>query len=353
MQNSRSENAPMSEALQRETEKHAVSWSDYEPGMLRDYLVSGVEDPRLNVQSILTRHFLAEELFPGRFAELKEAELEFACVMNWFLRLFKRRPDGEELASILHALQQHADNADGIELPFYLRRTFQHLPRAAGVMMVPNYIEPLFAETSAADGRMPEPVLATFQRLWSEALRGQEAPRLSVLEPACGSANDYRFIHAFGLAPFLDYTGFDLNGKNVANARDLFPTVRFEQGNVFDPSAVRASVDCVLVHDLFEHLSIEGMERALSQLCRVTRRALCAGFFSMQEMKEHVERPVRHYHCNILSVEKTRKLIEREGFSVQAINVDAFLDLRFGCRDTHNPNAFTLIARRRNLEPTD
>ncbi len=40
-----------------------------------------------------------------------------------------------------------------------------------------------------------------------------------MLEAACGSANDYRFLHAFGFAPFLDYAGFDISPKNIDNAR--------------------------------------------------------------------------------------------------------------------------------------
>ena len=55
--------------------------------------------------------------------------------------------------------------------------------------------------------------------------------RLSVLEAACGSANDYRFIEAFGLARLLDYTGFDLCEKNIFNAKQLFPMAQFNVDN--------------------------------------------------------------------------------------------------------------------------
>jgi hypothetical protein len=60
-----------------------------------------------------------------------------------------------------------------------------------------------------------------------------DAPHLSVLEPACGSANHYRFLVRCGIARFLDYAGFDLCAKNLENARALFPEVRFGVGNVF------------------------------------------------------------------------------------------------------------------------
>ena len=46
-------------SLQEESDKLARSWMQHDAGMLRDYLVAGVEDPRLNVQSVLSRHFLS------------------------------------------------------------------------------------------------------------------------------------------------------------------------------------------------------------------------------------------------------------------------------------------------------
>ena len=93
-----------------------------------------------------------------------------------------------------------------------------------------------------------------------------------LLEPACGSANDYRYLAAFGIAGLLDYTGFDLCEKNVANARALFPRTRFEVGNVFEIAAADQAFALCFVHDLLEHLSPAGLERAVEELCR---RAVC------------------------------------------------------------------------------
>lgn len=39
----------MTPALEQETEKLAACWMRHEADLLRDYLVGGVEDPRLNV----------------------------------------------------------------------------------------------------------------------------------------------------------------------------------------------------------------------------------------------------------------------------------------------------------------
>ncbi len=53
----------MDPSLQAETEKLARCWMQHEPVWLRDYLVAGVEDPRWNLQSIFSRHFLVRALF--------------------------------------------------------------------------------------------------------------------------------------------------------------------------------------------------------------------------------------------------------------------------------------------------
>ena len=61
----------------------------HDRGALRDDLVQDVEDPRINVQSALTRHFLLEKLLPGQLQALKEQELRFGVVMTWLLKLLK------------------------------------------------------------------------------------------------------------------------------------------------------------------------------------------------------------------------------------------------------------------------
>jgi ubiquinone/menaquinone biosynthesis C-methylase UbiE len=167
-----------------------------------------------------------------------------------------------------------------------------------------------------------------------------------VFEPACGSGNDYRFLRSFGIARFLDYTGLDLCAKNVENARALFPQARFEEGNVFEINAQDNAFDLLSVHDLFEHLSIEGLHAAVKELCRVARRAICANFFQMDEIPDHVVRPTDEYHWNLLSMDQIKKLFATHGFSGQIIQIKSFLRQEFGCDYTHNLNAYTFILQR-------
>lgn len=311
----------------------------YDASMLRDYLVADVEDPRLNIQSILSRHFLLEQLGAAeKFTTLREHEFRFAIFTNWLLRLARKHFDDESKAELLFALQKSADNFEGTPIPPAISKTFQQLKTAP----IPNYIEQSLATTTSFEN-----LLNTFQHLWNQTLATETFPKISVVEPACGSANDYRFLDAYGLSRFLDYAGFDLCEKNIQNAREMFPAVRFEVGNAMHLTLPDKSIDCCFVHDLFEHLSIEAMERSLAETCHVTRSAMALNFFSMHEAEDHIIRPVDNYHWNIVSLDKIRDLLTSHGFEIQSIHIPTFLKTCFAHNETHNPNAYTLIARTR------
>ena len=375
----------MDEARKVESEGLTRSWMQHEAAWLRDYLVSGVEDPRINVQSVLSRHFLVRALTAQRFGMLMEQEYRFAAVMNWLVGLAQRLGDVEELATILYALKVGADNAEGIEIPHFVIQTFAELPTVAGNFTVPNYVESFLSGTHLADGqvRLHQAALDTFRDLWRGALTSGESPApalcsapvppvscgrvsplagtptetatkpaagdtrdtLSVLEVACGSANDYRFLDSYGIAPLLNYTGFDLCLNNIENARALFAGVRFEVGNVFEIAAADKTFDLCFAHDLFEHLSLEGMQTAIGEICRVTRCGLCLGFFNMDEICEHRVRAVDEYHWNTLSMARMKELFAGQGFTAQVFHIGSFLRQQIGCEQTHNPNAYTFLLR--------
>ena len=346
----------MPPSLRDESGKLARSWMRHEPGMLRDYLVAGVEDPRLNVQSILSRHFIARAFTAERFAALMEQEYRFAAAMNWLVALAGRLVDADELQVVRHALKRGADNAEGIEIPEFMVQTFAALPAVASDLSIPNYVESFLGGTEVGRGqaKLHQPSLDIFRNLWNQTL-APESPLhqlstlnpqlLSVLEPACGSANDYRFLCAYGLARLVNYTGFDLCRTNIENAHALCPAAVFAVGNVFEIPAPDKAFDLCFVHDLFEHLSLEGMETAVREICRVTRRGLCVGFFNMDEVRDHDVRPVEDYHWNLLSMARMRELFAACGFTSQVVHVATFLRQRIGCDRTHNPKAYTFLLR--------
>ncbi len=331
----------MQKHLKLETERLTKSWMRHSRDTLRNYLVQDVQDPRINVQSILTRHFLIEQLFGELFETLMEHELRFALVVNWLLGLLKKPVRPQQLLSVLDALLIGEDNAEGLKVPPYISQTF-------AALAMPNYMCDLFCwspvETTGLS--IPEYLLSTFETIWREVLAGKQPRRISVLEPACGSANDYRFLDAFGIARLLDYMGFDLCETNIANARGMFPGVQFKVGNVLEIDAADGAYDYCFIHDLFEHLSIEALEAAIAEICRVTQKGICAGFFNMHDGDAHIVKAVGDYHWNTLSVAKTKALFERHCSAVEVDHIDALLRSRFGCADTHNKGAWTFIIAR-------
>lgn len=336
----------MNDPLREETSRLARSWHRHDAAMLRSYLVEDVEDPRLNVQSILTRHFLLRSLFGEAYGILKLAEVDFAIAMNWLLRLVHRGLTPDDLAALRHALHRGADDAEGIQIPSCIVRLNASLPATIGDALIPNYLETFLASPiqPGVEGFQRTPALNTFQLIWRHLLAGEVGPRLRVLEVACGSANDYRFLESYGLARWIDYVGIDLCEKNVENARALFPEAHFEVGNVFGLAAPDDAYDVAYVHDLFEHLSLAGFERAVGELCRVTRTAMCLGFFNMHEEEDHIVRQDDDYHWNTLSLPRTTPLFEQHGFGVTPVHIGTLLRWRHGCDATHNPNAYMLEA---------
>jgi ubiquinone/menaquinone biosynthesis C-methylase UbiE len=340
--------ANMDPQLHRETENLVKSWTQYEPDMLKDYLVSGVEDPRINVQSILTRHFLTVALFGSEFETLMESELRFATVLNWANQVFGGAGEEEDLQAIEDALTRGSDNAEGIPIPRFVAAAYRSLPATLRGMTVPNYLQDLLhARRRTGELSVSDEVLATFELAWRIALADQPASRAAVLEAACGSANDYRFLESYGLARLVEYTGFDLCETNVRNARKLFPGGRFVVGNAFALAFPNATFDYAIAHDLFEHLSVQAMDLALAELCRVTRKGLSLGFFNVHEDAEHLVQSTDDYHWNRLSLPRLRERLEEHGFATQVVHIDTFLRWRFGCSETHNKNAYSLFAERR------
>ena len=163
------------------------SWRGYSPGHLQGYLVRNYQNPVINVQSILARHELVRELYGNDHDELDELmDDELRWVADKHRALRKRQSE-------LQA-QMAAD---------FTQVKGSQAWRAA--------YEEIMADNDE------------FAIRWSEALQTRPKERLTVVEAACGSANDYRFFRSYGLAPHLDYTGFDLTRANIENARLMFP----------------------------------------------------------------------------------------------------------------------------------
>jgi methyltransferase family protein len=275
------------DSLLTETANLKMAWTSKTRERLRMYLVEGIQDPRTNIQSILTRHFLVAQIFGNRFSEIEASELRHAMRLN----------------------------------------------------------------TERAEGRQStETDKDKFLRRWRNALVSSSGHVVSVLECGCGSANDYRFWDAYGLARFLHYKGFDLSEDNTANAQEMFPDVSFECGNVFDIREKDESFDYVVAFDLFEHLSLEGVEVAVHEACRVSRRGLVLNLFNVSDIPRHVSNPVpeRHYHWNTLSLRQISDSFAAHVRKIEAVNIHRLLCSKYGSEGLYdsflmdvNPNLVT------------
>ena len=282
------------------------TWNARSAAMLDRYLVSGYQNPRINLQSILLRHLLIERALGAGFEELKAGEIELAVELNEVLRL-----RAAEL---------------GVKMGSYLNPSKQ-----AAVRRVDESI-------ADRDGE--------FAERWRQALPPTGDRRLRVIELACGSANDYRAFVDCGLAAHLEYFGVDLTEKNVENARRRFPGVAFEVGDVTDVRHPDGAFDYAIASDIFEHLSLDGMERALDEAMRLARRGLALTFFNMRESADHEDRPTKLYHWNRLSRPRIEARLRERFPSVRVMAIGPWLLEEHGYAHSYNPHAYSIFAER-------
>jgi ubiquinone/menaquinone biosynthesis C-methylase UbiE len=273
--------------------------------MLDRYLVSGYQNPRINLQSILLRHFLAERATGAGHSDLVAGEFRQAVELNEVLRQ--------------RALEL------GVKMGSYLNPS-----RQAAVLRVDEAI---------ADREL------TYVELWREALSAAktDAP-LRVIELACGSANDYRAFVESGLAGHLDYRGLDLTVKNIENAGRRFPGVAFEVGDVRDVKHPDGAFDYVIASDVFEHLSLDDMERALDEAMRLATRGMALTFFNMSESAEHEDRPTKLYHWNRLSRPRIEARLRERFLSMRVVPIASWVREQHGYAHSYNPHAYSIFA---------
>ncbi|MHC4153713.1 MAG: class I SAM-dependent methyltransferase [Planctomycetota bacterium] len=328
------------EALVSESSRLRAAWMRHDSERLDRYLVTDVEDPRINLQSIMSRYFLINAIWPNEFASLIREEFRFSICLNFILKAIKTKHLKRE--SILDALIEGRETCGNVKIPSYLQCCFDLV--SSKKQEVPDYISTALVNPLwDAKGWLPDSVLSTFEQIWHNVLYRRQAKRIPVLEPACGSANDYRYLHSYGVSKFLEYTGFDICDKNIANAHCRFPNVHFTVGNIIDIPAEDDSYDFLFVHDLFEHLSPAMIDIALTEIARVTRKQACLSFFNMADINEHIIKPTGLYHRNMLSLGRIQKVLINFARDIDVVHIDTFLRDNYDCADYHNQTAYTLI----------
>jgi SAM-dependent methyltransferase len=299
-------------------------------------LVSDVEDPRINPQSILTRALICDSLWPGRFEDLIEQEFRFGFALTWVLDHLRK---GVSSKMILDAINR----SDFERCPKFILETAAALRNSTSPLL--DYFSvALSTDEEAAEGGICEPALNTFSVLWNEQLRNLDHAGISVVEPACGSANDYRCLHDRGFQRFLRYTGFDIAPKNIANARRRFPDVDFRVDDIFASGLSNESFEYCFVHDLFEHLSPDGLTKAIRETLRFTKREAWLSFFNVGEAPEHRFERRGSYYWNHLSREQLVETVREFAQKVDVVRISDLAKTKFGFVGYFNQGACTIIA---------
>jgi len=274
----------LSDETAEETKGLIKSWSYLDKNMGKTYLTSKFQDPRINLQSILTRHFLIKEIFGDEFTDVMRDEIKFSIDANH--KMFR-------------------------------------------------------------DGHIPDEELDRHKTIWAKKLAEKERDTVSVLEPACGSANDYRYFSAYGIARFLDYRGLDLNETNIKNAREMMPQANFYIDNVLEMKATEGAFDYIVIFDLFEHFSLSALNKVLNGICRMANKGMVINFFNMSDIAAHKEHPIRYYHLNELSMPAIRRFFTDQGFSLKIIRIYDLLPLNFVYLGTENKKAYTFLINKK------
>lgn len=316
------------------------SWDRYTQDHLQSYLVVDVEDPRINCQSILSRALIIDSVWPGAFTGLIDAELRFGSVLTWLLNQLKQ---GVYCYDLLDSIELN----NSTSCPLFVRETYQWLQ--SDICQINDYITTALIDVHSDDPQqfLYGGALDTYTDIWQTILDTKQATPMRILEPACGSANDYRFMDQRGLSRFVTYTGIDIATKNIANAGRQFPQADFRVNSLLDSDFANESYDYVLVHDLFEHLSADAMQHALAEILRIARHQAWLHFFNVNHCHDHLIRPVEHYHWNKLSLDRLCDTITALGAEVEVISVSGLLQGKFDGYEHYNPGAYTLLVTKR------
>ncbi len=325
----------------QESEKLKASWMRHDENFLKDYLVATVQDPRINPQSILARHTIINCISDEDFSKIQINELLFSAVAQWFYFYYDEMTDSYFRAAFLYALEKSAENVEGIVIPQFIRNAFQILPLKIGEITIPNYIRLFLTEPMAEKESLADVALNTYVEIWKNIL--SKTKTISLLEPACGSANDFRIIHSIGIHNNLEYTGFDICEKNISNAKSMFPDSQFFVDDVYQFNTTK-TYDVIMVHDLFEHLS--GINFVLTKFCKLCKGMIFLSFFNMEQIPENIIAPYENYYWNKLSVQKISNLLREYGFYPQIIHINTMFQELFGAEKLYNPNGYSIIGRK-------
>ena len=112
-----------------------------------------------------------------------------------------------------------------------------------------------------------------------------------------------------------------------------------------DVDASDGAYDWAVAHDLLEHLSPQAFNRAIDELCRVTKRGVLISFFMMGQHPEHKIVPRRFYHVNDLSKDRISERFAEHCSDIQWVDIRPMVKELTGFGGYYSGRAWTFIAR--------
>jgi len=326
--------------IEMENERLKGSWDCFPAEHLATYLSLGEQDQRINAHSIITRSLLADTLWPGKFDALIDEELRFGLVMTWLLQELK---SGTDRADLLRELDSSTPSH---RIPELLRETAAWLQ--SDDCPITDYMTEalMYTEPDQPAWSLFGPALNTFEGLWTRQLSNIPSERVSVLEIACGSGNDYAAIRDYGLAAHIAYAGFDISWKNIHNARNRFPGVDFFEASILDSGLPDHSFDCIFVHDLLGHLSPDGLEVALAEIMRIARKEAWLHCYNVAAIGKHEVYPFQAYYRNRLSIGQMKASIEKTGSAVEFVSISDMLYDKFRFRQKYTEFSGSFLVKK-------
>ena len=307
-----------------------AAWDRHSADMLETYLIQHVENPCINAQSVILRGLLFDALFPGQFTALILEEMRYsACALM-------------SLRAILEEWHPQADPSARRSHPDSRARKIAFLRNCgrSGIDLARMHEQLVYAE--AAGWRN---FISPFEERWRTTVSGLSA-HASVLELACGSANDARYYARYGLDQFISYTGVDLCRKNVTNAARQVPGGRFLCCDARALPFADWSHDYVFVCDLLEHLPDWGIDEILYEATRVARKEVWLSLFDADWIPVHEIRPEEVYYLNTLSLADLRVSLRRQGFASYVVDIPIEWAATFPGYRHYNEHARMIVAER-------
>jgi len=100
------------------------------------------------------------------------------------------------------------------------------------------------------------------------------------------------------------------------------------------------------VHDLLGHLAPDGLEVAISEIMRITRKEAWLYCYNVAPIERHETHPFQSYYRNRLSIPQFTASLGKAGASAEVISISDMLCRKFHFAPEYTATSGSFIARK-------